>query len=219
MDALTPRLRSPRRAPRRRHGADGARPCPRFFPSRRHVVLPDGPGPHYTGAFLHPLDHALLRAGLHVRRRSRGAFLWWQRNHSRARLSRFLWTRGLWLIVLELTVMQLAYYFSFSQRYPVLLLVLWALGGCMIVLAALVYLPCARAGGAQRRGDRAAQLSRRRSRRRRSGRSSTARASSVSAGLSSWSAIRSSPGSQSWPRASASAASSCWNRLAAGGSC
>lgn len=69
------------------------------------------------------------------------AFLWWQRNGSRPELSRFLWTRGLWLIVLELTVMQLAYYFSLSHRYPVLLLVLWALGGCMIALAALVYLP------------------------------------------------------------------------------
>ena len=69
------------------------------------------------------------------------AFLWWQRNRSKAQLSRFLWTRGIWLIVLELTVMQLAYYFSFSLQRPVLLLVLWALGGCMIALAALVYLP------------------------------------------------------------------------------
>jgi uncharacterized membrane protein len=46
-----------------------------------------------------------------------------------------------WLIVLELTVMQLAYNFDVSSRYPVLLLVLWMLGACLIILAALVWLP------------------------------------------------------------------------------
>src|SRR4051812_35337326 len=70
-----------------------------------------------------------------------GAFLWWQRNHSKGQLSRFLWTRGLWLIILELTIMKVAYYFHLPFRDPVLLLVLWALGACMIMLAALIYLP------------------------------------------------------------------------------
>src|SRR5437764_5089037 len=70
-----------------------------------------------------------------------GAFLWWQRNHSKGQLSRFLWTRGLWLVILEITVMQVAYYFHLPLRDPVLLIVLWALGACMIVLAALIYLP------------------------------------------------------------------------------
>src|SRR5436190_18380096 len=61
-----------------------------------------------------------------------GAFLWWsQRNHTRGELSRFLLTRGIWLVLLEVTVMRLAYNFSFSGRYPFLLLVLWSLGGCM----------------------------------------------------------------------------------------
>ena len=58
-----------------------------------------------------------------------------------AQLSRFLWTRGLWLVIVELTVMRLAMNFSFATRYPVLLLVLWALGWSMIALAALVHLP------------------------------------------------------------------------------
>jgi uncharacterized membrane protein len=76
----------------------------------------------------------MLTAGL-------GAFLWWQRGRSRRELSTFLLTRGVWLIVLELTVMRLAYNFSFSTEYPVFLIVLWALGACMMVLAALVWLP------------------------------------------------------------------------------
>jgi uncharacterized membrane protein len=57
------------------------------------------------------------------------------------RLSWFLVTRGLWLIVLEVTLMQLAYNFDIATTYPIFLLVLWALGACMIVLAALIWLP------------------------------------------------------------------------------
>ncbi len=71
-----------------------------------------------------------------------GVFLRSQRpGTTTAQLSRFLWTRGLWLVIVELTVMRLAMNFSFATRYPVLLLVLWALGWSMIVLAALVHLP------------------------------------------------------------------------------
>lgn len=67
-----------------------------------------------------------------------GAFLYAQRNPA---ISRFLFTRGLWLIVLELTVMRVSFYFSLSPAYPVLLVVFWALGACMIALAALCKLP------------------------------------------------------------------------------
>ncbi len=56
-------------------------------------------------------------------------------------VSRYLWTRGVWLILVELTVMRLAMNFTFDLRYPVLLIILWALGWSMIALAALVYLP------------------------------------------------------------------------------
>jgi uncharacterized membrane protein len=70
-----------------------------------------------------------------------GAFLWWQRGKTRQELSVFLVSRGLWLIVLEITVMRLAYYFDFSPDNPVLLLVLWVLGVCMIGLALLVWIP------------------------------------------------------------------------------
>jgi uncharacterized membrane protein len=58
-------------------------------------------------------------------------------------LSRYLWRRGVWLIVLEFTVVRcLAYQFNFDYRVT-MLLVLWALGWSMIVLAALVRLPVA----------------------------------------------------------------------------
>src|ERR1700678_2614443 len=63
-----------------------------------------------------------------------GAFFWLQRGRTKGQLSRFLLTRGIWLIFLDLTVMQFGYNFSFSTRYPVLLLVLWELGACMVVL-------------------------------------------------------------------------------------
>ena len=70
-----------------------------------------------------------------------GAFLKWQRDGSMAQLSRFLLTRGLWLVLLELTVMRAAMNFSMGLPHPVLLLVLWALGMSMVMMAALVHLP------------------------------------------------------------------------------
>ena len=70
-----------------------------------------------------------------------GAYFYWKNGRTKGQLSWFLVTRGLWLMVLELTVMRLAYNFNFDQTIPFLLLVLWGLGLCMIVLAALVWLP------------------------------------------------------------------------------
>ena len=56
-------------------------------------------------------------------------------------LSRFLFVRGLWLIVLELTVVR-CLGLQFNVDYQVtMLLVIWALGWAMIVLSALVWLP------------------------------------------------------------------------------
>jgi uncharacterized membrane protein len=70
-----------------------------------------------------------------------GAFFYWNNGRTKGELSRFLVTRGLWLIFLELTVMQLAYNFNFAQTYPIFLLVFWVLGACMVLLSALVWLP------------------------------------------------------------------------------
>jgi uncharacterized membrane protein len=68
-----------------------------------------------------------------------GAFLPLRRK-SRAEVSRFLFTRGLWLVVLEAgPVKWFAYQFNFDYRVT-LLIVLWALGWSMVALSALVYL-------------------------------------------------------------------------------
>jgi uncharacterized membrane protein len=55
-------------------------------------------------------------------------------------LSKFLFTRGLWLIFLELTVVNFGWFFDtdFSTMGT---FVIWALGFSMIVLSALIYLP------------------------------------------------------------------------------
>jgi uncharacterized membrane protein len=69
-----------------------------------------------------------------------GAFLWMQRGRSKRQLSRFLLVRGFWLIVLELTIARLALYFNFDYSF-IALIVIWALGCCMVLLAALIHLP------------------------------------------------------------------------------
>ena len=70
-----------------------------------------------------------------------GAFLWQQRGRTKGELSRFLITRGLWLIFLDLTFVR-CFGFFFTFDYGVIvLLVIWALGASMIALAALIYLP------------------------------------------------------------------------------
>jgi uncharacterized membrane protein len=66
---------------------------------------------------------------------------------SRAELARFLWTRGLWLIVLDTVVARcLVYQFNVDFQLTVLD-VLWSLGWSMIALSALIYLPAAAIAG------------------------------------------------------------------------
>src|SRR2546423_9054990 len=69
-----------------------------------------------------------------------GAYLSLARGKTKKDLSWFLVTRGLWLVVLEVTLIQLAWTFSLPT-HGVLVQVIWALGCSMIVLAALIHLP------------------------------------------------------------------------------
>ncbi len=66
-----------------------------------------------------------------------GAFFYGRRR-TLAELSRFLWTRGLWLIVLEFTVVGIGWTF---QIFFSLFGVIAALGTCMVLMAVLVRLP------------------------------------------------------------------------------
>jgi uncharacterized membrane protein len=70
-----------------------------------------------------------------------GAYLQLARGKSKSELSRFLVTRGIWLIVLEVTLVRLGVTFSFDVRMLAFLQVIWVIGVSMIVLAALIYLP------------------------------------------------------------------------------
>ena len=81
--------------------------------------------------FCAPVFFLLMGTGAYLssRRRTRGELSW------------LLLTRGLWLIVLELTLVR-CFAYQFNVDYQVtLLLVLWALGWSLVVLSALVWLP------------------------------------------------------------------------------
>jgi uncharacterized membrane protein len=70
-----------------------------------------------------------------------GAFLYGSRGRSRNELAGFLVTRGLWLVVLELTVVRLGWSFDLSYASLLWVQVIWVIGVSMVVLAGLVYLP------------------------------------------------------------------------------
>ncbi len=59
----------------------------------------------------------------------------------RPRVARLLLTRGLWLVVLELTLVRLGLTFNFDLEFLGVLQVIWAIGLSMVCLAGLVYLP------------------------------------------------------------------------------
>jgi uncharacterized membrane protein len=68
------------------------------------------------------------------------AFLYGSRGRTTGEVSRYLLTRGLWLVLLELTLMRFAWTFSVIPDRLVFQ-VIWVLGAAMIVLSGLVFLP------------------------------------------------------------------------------
>jgi uncharacterized membrane protein len=72
-----------------------------------------------------------------------GAYFWMTRgHHSKGELSRLLLSRGIWLIILEFTILRVIFFSQISfTKNPVILIILWAIGICMIALAGLIYLP------------------------------------------------------------------------------
>jgi len=68
------------------------------------------------------------------------AFLYAERGRTRAELGRFLLTRGIWLVIIEMTLVRFAWTFSLAPDF-LLFQVIWAIGASMIVLSGLVFLP------------------------------------------------------------------------------
>ena len=58
-----------------------------------------------------------------------------------AELSRLLWTRGLWLIVLEFTIVRFGFSFNLDYSFFGAAQVIWVIGVSMIVMAGLIYAP------------------------------------------------------------------------------
>ncbi len=69
-----------------------------------------------------------------------GSFLYLSRGKTKSQAARFLLTRGLWLILLEVTVSRVGWDMVLNFNF-ITLQVIWAIGVSMIVLSALVYLP------------------------------------------------------------------------------
>ena len=67
------------------------------------------------------------------------AFLYGSTKPSKKVLSKFLFTRGLWLVFIELTVVNFSWTFDITFGVHIFQ-VIWAIGICMICLSALIYL-------------------------------------------------------------------------------
>jgi uncharacterized membrane protein len=68
------------------------------------------------------------------------AFLYGARGRSRGEVSRYLFTRGFFLILMEFTIIRFGWTFNLSGT-SFFAQVIWAIGACMVVLAVLIWLP------------------------------------------------------------------------------
>jgi len=108
---------------------------------------------HFSNAAVDPTDLAHTTPALFLTRwithfcaptfvllAGASAYLAGRRGRTRRELSRFLLTRGIWLVVLEATVVRVGWSFDPHFGWPALQ-VIWAIGASMIVLSGLVFLP------------------------------------------------------------------------------
>ena len=70
-----------------------------------------------------------------------GAFLHGRKLGDTGKLARFLVARGLWLVLLELTVLRVCWTFNLDFAHYNLAGVIWMIGWCMVLMSGLVYLP------------------------------------------------------------------------------
>jgi uncharacterized membrane protein len=76
-----------------------------------------------------------------------GIYLQFARGKSKGDLSRFLITRGLWLIFLEFSLVRLGAFFNVEIKFLMMMQVIWVIGLSMIIMAALIHLPLKVIGG------------------------------------------------------------------------
>ena len=69
------------------------------------------------------------------------AYLYGIKVQSRSELAKFLLVRGLWLVLLELTLLRFGWTFNFDYASFTFAGVIWAIGWSMVIMSALVYLP------------------------------------------------------------------------------
>ncbi len=106
----------------------------------------------FTGGDVDPTDLSKVSAALFLTRfithycapvfvflAGTAAYMSRANGRSAAQLSRFLFTRGLWLIFVELTIVRFCWLFDLTYHFSVLQ-VIWAIGWSMVVLAGLVRL-------------------------------------------------------------------------------
>ncbi|HET9794280.1 MAG TPA: heparan-alpha-glucosaminide N-acetyltransferase domain-containing protein [Thermoanaerobaculia bacterium] len=146
--------------------ATPAREVPRLAPARRRVdsvdvlrglvmivMALDHTRDFFSNARFDPLDLARTTPALYLTRwithfcapvfvflAGTGARLSLSRGRSPADLARFLWTRGLWLVVVEATIVSFSWSFD-PGFHTIVLQVIWAIGWSMAFLALLVRLP------------------------------------------------------------------------------
>ena len=70
-----------------------------------------------------------------------GAFLHGAKLGDKTKLAKFLVSRGLWLVLLELTFLRFAWTFNFDYAHYSLAGVIWMIGWCMVLMGALIHLP------------------------------------------------------------------------------
>ncbi len=107
---------------------------------------------YFTNVRFDPLDLTQTTPGLFMTRwithfcaptfvflAGTGVFLSYSRGKSKSAVSKFLWTRGLWLILIEITWVRFGWLFNLDYSF-VILQVIWATGVAMIALSVLIHL-------------------------------------------------------------------------------
>jgi len=70
-----------------------------------------------------------------------GIYLQFARGKSKTQLSKFLISRGLWLIFLEFSLVRLGAFFNVEPKFLMMMQVIWVIGLSMVLMSVLIHLP------------------------------------------------------------------------------